>query len=197
MRSTGKRYLRIDRFVDERNDPITATWAAIELLQKNYEVLGSWPLAITAYNHGRDGMLRASRELDTNNLGVIINRYKGKTFGFASANFFPEFLAMLEVEREYRKHFGKIMVDTPIDYEDFLVTENVMFDEMADVCGIETKELALLNPALTDRVISGRGYIPRNYRLKVPPEKIPKCKSGYRNVSKIDPNQSRWIASED
>ena len=59
MRSTGSHFLHINRHVDERNDPIAATHAAADLLRGNYEALGSWPLAITAWNHGRTGMMNA------------------------------------------------------------------------------------------------------------------------------------------
>lgn len=194
MRSTGKRFLRIDRFVDERNDPVAATRAAAELLRQNYEVLVSWPLAITAYNHGRAGIREAMRVLTTNDLSVVIDKYQSRTFGFASANFYSEFLAVLEVEREYRKHFGKLMVDAPIVYKEFTVADNAMFDDLAGACGMHPVELALFNPALTDLVVSGRGYVPKGFNLKVDPNNLERCKSGYRNVSRVDPE--RWVAKE-
>ena len=196
MPSTGKRYLRIDRLVDERNDPLSATWAASDLLQKNYEVLGSWPLAITAYNHGRAGMQRAKRSLNTDDLATIIDRYQSRTFGFASSNFYACFLAILDVEREYRKYFGKLMVDSPIEYEEFLIGDHVQFDEMADVCGVDREELAMLNLALTDRVLTGKYPVPPGYRLKVPPGKSERCQSGYINVTKMDTNSNRSISSK-
>ena len=59
MRSTGRRYMRVDDAVDERLDPYRSTEAAAQLLAYNYRVLGSWPLALTAYNHGAAGMRRA------------------------------------------------------------------------------------------------------------------------------------------
>ena len=62
-RGTGKQYLKISYEVDERLDPILSTEAAAKLLKRNYEVLGSWPLAITAYNHGAYGMKRAVKKL--------------------------------------------------------------------------------------------------------------------------------------
>ncbi len=195
MRSTGKLYLRVDKAVDERNDPISASWAAAELLESNFKKLNSWPLAITAYNHGPEGMARAAAELGTNSLPEIIERYQSETFGFASANFYSEFLAVLEVEKEYRSHFGKILVDSAIAFEEVPVADNVPFSEMVDACSVKPQELALYNPALTDWVISGQGFIPQGYRLKVPQGRAEKCLSGYRNVSKIEPNQERYIGS--
>src|SRR5437660_1330534 len=65
MRSTGRRYMRIDGAVDDRLDPFRSTEAAAQLLAFNYRVLGSWPLALTAYNHGTAGVRRAKETLGT------------------------------------------------------------------------------------------------------------------------------------
>ena len=59
---TGRSYLRITSKVDERLDPVRSSEAAARLLRDNYASLGAWPLAITAYNHGRGGMLAAQKE---------------------------------------------------------------------------------------------------------------------------------------
>ena len=61
MRGTGRRFMKVDYVVDESLDPITATRAAARLLRENYAILGTWPLALTAYNHGAAGMARAVR----------------------------------------------------------------------------------------------------------------------------------------
>jgi membrane-bound lytic murein transglycosylase D len=99
IRSTGKQYLTIKRKRDDRRDPIRATEAAAHLLRHNYETLGSWPLAITAYNHGREGILTARAAVGSSAIEEIIARYNGPRFGFASRNFYAEFLAALEVVR--------------------------------------------------------------------------------------------------
>lgn len=97
IRSTGKQYLTITRKRDDRRDPIRATEAAAHLLRHNYEALGSWPLAIIAYNHGKEGILAARAAVGSSAVEEIISRYTGPRFGFASRNFYPEFLAALEV----------------------------------------------------------------------------------------------------
>ena len=88
MRSTGRRYMRIDSSVDDRLDPFRATEAAAQLLAYNYRVLGTWPLALTAWNHGTAGMLRAKEQLGTDDIVTILRRYNSRTFGFASRNFY-------------------------------------------------------------------------------------------------------------
>ena len=60
-RSTGRLYMKVGYEVDERRDPIVAAYAAAKLLKHNYKQLKSWPLAITAYNHGVNGMKRAKK----------------------------------------------------------------------------------------------------------------------------------------
>jgi membrane-bound lytic murein transglycosylase D len=97
MRTTGQQYLKITRRRDDRRDPLRATEGAARLLRDNYELLGSWPLAIVAYNHGAGGMRAARRSVGSGAIDEIIQRYAGPRFGFASKNFYPEFLAALDV----------------------------------------------------------------------------------------------------
>jgi membrane-bound lytic murein transglycosylase D len=111
-RSTGRLYLTINRKTDERLDPMKATRAAAKLLRDNYRALGSWPLAITAYNHGRGGMLRARNEVGSD-MTKIIENYRGPVFGYASMNFYSEFLAAVDVYNNYEQYFGALVLDTP------------------------------------------------------------------------------------
>ena len=106
MRSTGRRYMRVDDAVDERLDPYRSTEAAAQLLAYNYRVLGSWPLALTAYNHGAAGMRRAKETVGTDDFVKINRTYNSRTFGFASRNFFPSFLAALTIDENPEKYFG-------------------------------------------------------------------------------------------
>ena len=108
MPSTARRFLTIDRVVDDRLDPFRATEAAAQLLAYNYRILGTWPLAITAYNHGLAGVMRAVAVVGTKNIATIVRRYHTPMFGFASRNFYVCFLAALEVERHARRYFGVI-----------------------------------------------------------------------------------------
>jgi membrane-bound lytic murein transglycosylase D len=108
MPSTGRQYMTVDGAIDERRDPLRSTQAAAEHLRGDYEVLGTWPLAITAYNHGRGGMARAVRTVGTTDFGEISSNYRGPAFGFASRNFYPEFLAALEVVARSEDHFGEV-----------------------------------------------------------------------------------------
>ncbi|HEY2383343.1 MAG TPA: transglycosylase SLT domain-containing protein [Terriglobia bacterium] len=112
-RGTGRMYMNVNRKVDERLDPAKATRAAARLLMDNYNALGTWPLAITAYNHGRAGMLRAQSEVGSSDITKVINEYRGPAFGYASMNFYSEFLAAIDVYDNYEQYFGQLALDTP------------------------------------------------------------------------------------
>jgi membrane-bound lytic murein transglycosylase D len=97
IRATGKRYLTITKKRDDREDPIRATEAAARFLRHNYEALGSWPLAVMAYNHGPEGIQNAKAAVGSSDVDAIIRYYAGPRFGFASKNFYAEFLAAVDV----------------------------------------------------------------------------------------------------
>jgi membrane-bound lytic murein transglycosylase D len=115
MPSTGRQFMRVTRGRDDRLNPAVATRAAARLLQGNYEALGTWPLAITAYNHGRAGMARAKRSHGTD-MANIVRNYDSRTWGYASKNFYAEFIAAVNVYNEYEGHFGPLALDSPMDF---------------------------------------------------------------------------------
>jgi membrane-bound lytic murein transglycosylase D len=112
-RGTGRLYLTVNKRLDERLDPAKATRAAARLLLDNYNALGSWPLAITAYNHGRGGMQRAQTEVGSSDITKVIAEYKGPLFGYASMNFYSELMAAIDVYDNYEQYFGQLTLDTP------------------------------------------------------------------------------------
>lgn len=89
--------LRVNAKLDERLNVVKATDAAARMLRDNYRMLQSWPLAITGYNHGPYGVKRATKALRTKKLWDLIQRYKKSTWGFASKNFYAEFIAVSRV----------------------------------------------------------------------------------------------------
>ncbi len=167
IRSTGQRFMRIDHIVDERMDPYAATYAAMSLLEYNYSLLGSWPLALTAYNHGAGGLARAKRELGTDDIGQIILRYKGASFGFAGRNFYPQFLAVLDLERQAQALFGLLHLDPAPEYEEMELPAYVEADVLAGNLGVSIEQLKFDNPALRPVVWEGGKRIPKGYKLKI------------------------------
>jgi membrane-bound lytic murein transglycosylase D len=168
MPSTAKRYMRVDSLVDERLDPYTATEAAANLMLYNYRLVGTWPLAVTAYNHGPGGLRRAQDELGTDDITVIVKRYQGATFGFASRNFYVAFLAALEVDRNAEKYFGPITrlpdtESTPVELPDYMSA-----DALVKAFKVDMGALRVLNPALRPPIWNGSRLVPRGYLLRLP-----------------------------
>ncbi len=168
MPGTGRLFLKIDPAVDERLDPFVATRAAARFLRQNYERLGTWPLALTAYNHGPAGMARAVRDVGTTDIEVIISRYQSPTFGFASKNFYVEFLAAGEVHRDYRNHFGDVRLEPVMDAEEVPLGHFVALGSVKGCAGGDLGTLKELNPAIRPDAISGKRWLPSGYNVRVP-----------------------------
>jgi membrane-bound lytic murein transglycosylase D len=168
MPGTARRYMRVDGVVDQRLDPYSATEAAANLMLYNYRLLGSWPLAVTAYNHGPGGLKRAQDELGTNNIAVIVKHYQGATFGFASRNFYVAFLAALEVDRNAEKYFGPL-THLP-ESQSIVVTlpDYMAVDALARAFKADLGALRVLNPALRPPVWNKTRLVPRGYELRIP-----------------------------
>ncbi len=167
-RSTGVRYMRIDHIVDERRDPFLATDAAARLLTDNYSVIQTWPLALTAYNHGLAGMRRAVEQQKTSNIETIVAKYQSRSFGFASRNFYTAFLAALEIDSNPERYFPNLELDPPSDTATIAVPGFMTVDTLSDALNVRENALRALNPALTDAVWAGDKYVPRGFELRVP-----------------------------
>jgi peptidoglycan lytic transglycosylase D len=168
MRSTGRRFMRIDRAVDDRMDPFRATDAAAQLLAYNHRILGTWPLALTAYNHGVAGMRRAVQKLGTTNIVTIVRDYSSRTFGFASRNFYVSFLAALKIDRDPHKYFGTIVPMREELFREVRMPAYVDIKPLEHALDINSETLHELNPALRPAVWRGWLAVPRGYELRLP-----------------------------
>lgn len=169
MPTTGRLYdMKVSSTIDERRDPLIATEAAARFLKSNYERLGAWPLAITAYNHGPGGVANAIDTVGSRDIGDIVRSYRGKNFGFASRNFYTEFLAALDIERNHKKHFGTIEMDAPIAYDEISVEMSLSLNRVADLAGVDEEQIRTLNPALGSAIREGASPIPQGYELRIP-----------------------------
>ncbi len=165
-RSTGKRFLNVGYALDERRDPILAAHAAAKLLKYNYEKLGNWPMAITAYNHGLNGMLRAKNQKGT--YSKIFQEYNGSLFRFASRNFYSEFLAARKVAKNHSKYFGYLHLDPPIRTRKIKLSGYAPIDDLVDYLKMNMAEFREMNPAIREPVYSGQKYIPKGYAVRLP-----------------------------
>ena len=166
-RATGQRFMRIDHIVDERMDPYIAAEAAMSLLEYNYRVLGTWPLALTAYNHGAGGIARAVREVGSSNIEDIVANYKGRRFGFASRNFYAQFLAVNEVEERAESFFGKVDYNPAPNFTELATDAYIDAEVFARSANISLAQLKADNPALRPVVWEGQKRIPRGFKMKL------------------------------
>ncbi|MCG6931779.1 MAG: LysM peptidoglycan-binding domain-containing protein [Desulfofustis sp.] len=162
--STGKQYLTIDYIIDERRDPIVSAHAAAKFLQRNYQQLGSWPLALTAYNYGTAGMLRAQQQ--EGSYPNIFSNYKQGYFKFASRNFYSEFLAAVKVAKRLER--SGMPLEKPLQAVVVRLPAYAHAGRLCTYLGISTATLREYNPALRDPVFKGTKYIPKDYLLKLP-----------------------------
>lgn len=167
-RSTGRRFLRVDHVLDERNDPFAATRAAGRLLAYNYSITGNWPMAITAYNHGLGGVRRAMQKYGDTAYVDILRNYNGRTFGFASRNFYVAFLAAKHVDQNVEQYFPGLVVAQPLSAAEENLQSFIALDDLAAGLGVTSRQLADSNPSLQPTVITGSKHLPKGYALRVP-----------------------------
>jgi len=164
MRATGRQYMRVDRSIDERRDPIESTRAAASFLRESYETLGNWPLAITAYNYGPGGMSRAVAAIESDNLVDLIRDYQHPYWGFAPKNFYAEFLAAVEIGKNVNQYFPELQLEASLAFQEIELKNSVSLTALAKNTGLTRDQLLGWNPALSAQT----RLVPAGYRVKVP-----------------------------
>jgi membrane-bound lytic murein transglycosylase D len=180
---TGKKFLRITEAFDERRDPLVSTRAAARLLKENYRLLGNWPLAITAYNHGTDGIFRGIEAVGSRNLMDLIQRFESPAFGFASKNFYAEFLAALDVATNSDAHFPFLRTERPLILREVEIKRRLPVPSLLKPAAISQNDFFEWNPALD----SASKYLPLGYRVKLPPEKVASFVAAQRSANATPP----------
>jgi membrane-bound lytic murein transglycosylase D len=184
--STGRRFLRIDRYVDERKDVYLSTHAAARYLKEAHAKLESWPLTVTSYNHGVEGVLRAKREVDSSDLVRLIQEYDGPYFGFASKNFYAEFLAVLQVLKEKESHFGQIQLAPLEEVDRFVLPGAARLSVLARAFSTPEEEFLRLNPALLRPIVEGRVPTPAGTVINLPAGRVPDLAAAFSSLPPSD-----------
>ena len=183
MPDTGKKFLRIDGNIDERRDPFESTKAAARLLKENYQLLGNWPLAITAYNHGTDGMFRGIKAVESDDIVDLIRQYQSPTFGFASKNFYAEFLAVVELATNKETYFPFLRTHSPVSLREVATQRAMPLRLVLTPAAISPSDFFEWNPALD----SAATMLPAGYRIKLPPDKVDDFLTAERRVVTLSP----------
>jgi hypothetical protein len=158
---------------------LASTRAAARLLKENYRLLGNWPLAITAYNHGTEGVFRGINAVGSRNLVELIRGYQSPTFGFASKNFYAEFLAAVEVATNSEAYFPFLRAHPPLRLHEVEIKRRVLVNSLLQPTAISHDDFFEWNPALSQEA----KYLPLGYRVKLPPEKVASFLAAQRRIS--------------
>lgn len=164
-RSTGRQYLRINSIIDERRDPVLAAEAAAHYLKNSFKSLESWPLALTSYNYGLAGMMRAVKA--EGSYDKIFANYQEGHFKFASRNFYSEFLAAYKVARKI-EIARKTELYCPLQSYYIVLKNRVSLASLERHFKLPGRVFTELNPALLSPIITGEELIPPGYKLRLP-----------------------------
>ena len=168
MPATGKEYLRINHVFDERRDPVLSTVAAARLLAQNYRILKSWPLAITAYNHGLTGVYTAVKKIGTRDIGKIMAKHESPNFRFASKNFYCCFIAASEIAQKVENYFSNVYYLKKRDPATEIELNVPLYTfEISRMLGITESEIAELNPSILPGVFKKQIPIPEGTKIRI------------------------------
>lgn len=172
MPAVGKRYKYIKSSYDKRNHPYYATLAAARILKENYQILKSWPLAVTAYNHGVGSLSKIVKKYQSNEIGFLADNVKSKkSFGFASRNFYVTFLAALHVEKNANLYFAEPIEKYPeLVQTDFYLTKKMKFENLSSLFAEDLKKLKLFNPHISSKYLRRGQTLPEKTLISLPSE---------------------------
>ncbi|WP_321335190.1 transglycosylase SLT domain-containing protein [uncultured Bacteroides sp.] len=163
MIGTGKIYgLEVNSLVDERRDPIKATWAAARYLKDLYDIYQDWNLVIAAYNCGPGNINKAIRRSGgKNDYWSIYNYLPKETRGYV-----PAFIAANYLMTYYCDHnICPMETDMPVNTDTIEVSQNLHFEQISAICGISIEQLKSLNPQYRRNIIPGNI---QPYTLRLP-----------------------------
>ena len=167
MLKTGRLYgLESNSLVDDRLDPIKATWAAARYLREMYDIYKDWHLVIAAYNCGPGNVNKAIRRAGgATDYWSIYNYLPRETRGYV-----PAFIAANYIMTYYCHHNICPMNTEIIPPTDTLqISRELHLQQVADVCDITIDELKSLNPQYKRNIIPGNT---KPYTLRLPQTKI-------------------------
>ena len=168
MPDTARRFGMLNAAVDERRDPVASAQGAARYLRGAYDSLASWPLALTSYNHGVGGMKRA-REAFGSDFVAIARNYSGPGFGFASRNFYTEFLAARDIARNPQRFFPEgVSFEQPLNLDRVRLRQTVSTATLASYYEVGLWELNGLNTAWNPAAQQGRIPLPAGTMVWLP-----------------------------
>ena len=169
MPYTGRQFLTVNETIDERNSPLKATLVAIELFKQNFRQFKSWPLAVTAYNHGGHGLREATRKLHSDDLAQLIEKYHDGSFKFASSNFYTCFLAALHAQKYHKEIFPNLLLESAagLEYHVIALARPLKPQALMKQLQISREDLLIYNLDLK-KAVERNSMLPKGYHLVLP-----------------------------
>jgi len=196
MPSTARPHQMIRTHWDLRNHPESATKLAAQILKDNYKKLESWPLAVTGYNHGPNGVKKLVERYRTRNLGEVIRRaVNHKSFGFASKNFYASFLAALEVESHANQYFPGIRWARPLPQREFHLNKSIRYRTLVSWFDNNEIRLQLFNPHLINRLTKKTDLIPAKALISVPRDRYSRVVRDLQG-QRLENSAQKWARTD-
>jgi membrane-bound lytic murein transglycosylase D len=194
MEATGRRYgLVIDRWIDERLDPVKSTMAAAEYLGDLYGLFGHWFLAQAGYNAGESRVGRAIQRARTSDFWALTQT---RHLPDETKLFVPQILAAAVITQAPTRYGFDVTLEAPLAYDEVTTRRALDFDTIASLARVSVEEIRDLNPALLARITPPFG----SYPLRLPPGAGPRFEAALQAappaslptwlVHKIGRNQS-------
>jgi len=173
--STAREYgLKIDRWIDERRDPVKSTRAAAAYLKHLHDYFGRWYLATAAYNAGPGAIDRALQKSGAKDYWSLSQK---NHLSEETRNFVPKFVAVTLIATNLEKYgFADLVYEAPLEYEEFEIHRALSLDSIAEMADSDVETIRELNPALL------RNSTPPDqsgFRLRLPADKIPAFAEAY------------------
>lgn len=162
MFATAKDYgLNMDNFVDERKDPVQASYAAAAYFRDAYKELGDWLLAIAAYNCGMGSVNRAIAKADSRDFWEI-----RRFLPMETRNYVPAFIAAVYVMNYSGNHQITAQRSPFLKNTDIIqVNRFVSLPALAEALNIDVEELWSLNPSYKKKIVNGTELSPKRVIL--------------------------------
>ena len=153
VKGTARKYgLRIDKYVDERKDPVKSTYAAAHYLRDLHSMFGAWDIALAAYNAGEGRIKRILNKCESECFPFIIKRYL--------ASFVAAFTIAQDPERYgFESYQGMQKVD--MDYREIVTDKVISLKTLAENFNTTVRAIKQLNPALLTDTTPPYAYVIR------------------------------------
>ncbi len=170
MPVVSKKFSYISESQDLRNHPVYATQLAARIFKENYQILKSWPLAITAYNHGVGSLRKLTKKYDSNDISYLIENVSAKkSFGFASRSFYATYLAALYVERNANLYFAEpIYKESEMQISYFKLTKKIPYEKLLSLFDGDQQKVKDFNPHIKSKYLKPGRIIPAQVIVNVP-----------------------------